>query len=53
MAMARTVPAVIRALDILELFLSGEDRSIPEITATLGLPKTTVHELVNTLVIRS
>ena len=53
MAMARTVPAVIRALDILELFLSGEDRSIPEITATLGLPKTTVHELVNTLVVRS
>jgi DNA-binding IclR family transcriptional regulator len=53
MAMARTVPAVVRALDILELFLSGEDRSIPEITATLGLPKTTVHELVNTLVTRS
>ncbi|HEX3778834.1 MAG TPA: IclR family transcriptional regulator [Pseudonocardiaceae bacterium] len=53
MAMARTVPAVVRALDILELFLSGEDRSIPEITATLGLPKTTVHELVNTLVTRT
>jgi IclR family transcriptional regulator, KDG regulon repressor len=53
MAMARTVPAVVRALDILELFLSGEDRSIPEITATLGLPKTTVHELVNTLVTRA
>jgi IclR family KDG regulon transcriptional repressor len=53
MAMARTVPAVMRALDILELFLSGKDYSIPEITAQLGLPKTTVHELVNTLVVRS
>jgi IclR family KDG regulon transcriptional repressor len=53
MAMARTVPAVMRALDILELFLSGRDYSIPEITAQTGLPKTTVHELVNTLVVRS
>jgi IclR family KDG regulon transcriptional repressor len=51
--MARAVPAVVRALDILELFLTGEDYSVPEITARLDLPRTSVHELVNTLVARS
>lgn len=50
--MARSVPAVSRALDILELFLTDGNLSAPEITARLGLPRTTVHELVNTLVER-
>lgn len=50
--MARAVPAVSRAFDILELFLREPALSAPEITARLGLPRTTVHELVNTLVER-
>jgi DNA-binding IclR family transcriptional regulator len=50
--MARAVPAVSRALDILELFLTDGTLSAPEITERLGLPRTTVHELVNTLVDR-
>jgi IclR family KDG regulon transcriptional repressor len=50
--MARAVPAVSRALDILELFLTDGTLSAPEITTRLGLPRTTVHELVNTLVDR-
>jgi IclR family transcriptional regulator, KDG regulon repressor len=52
--MGRLVPAVTRALDILELFLDGDDTlSAPEITRRLGLPRTTVHELVTTLAARS
>ncbi|MFI6348856.1 IclR family transcriptional regulator [Streptomyces sp. NPDC050560] len=52
--MGRLVPAVTRALDILELFLDGDGtRSAPEIVRALQLPRTTVHELVTTLVARS
>ncbi|SEP60855.1 IclR family transcriptional regulator [Streptomyces radiopugnans] len=52
--MGRLVPAVTRALDILELFLDGDGiLSAPEITRKLGLPRTTVHELVTTLAARS
>ncbi|WP_280461652.1 IclR family transcriptional regulator [Nocardia carnea] len=51
--MGRLVPAVTRALDILELFLDDETLSAPEIVAALHLPRTTVHELVATLVTRS
>jgi DNA-binding IclR family transcriptional regulator len=51
--MGRAVPAVVRALDILELFLDGGTLSAPEITARLALPRTTVHELVHTLVDRA
>ncbi|GIH22321.1 transcriptional regulator [Acrocarpospora phusangensis] len=51
--MGRTVPAVSRALDILELFLGGETLSAPQIAERLGLPRTTVHELVTTLTERS
>jgi DNA-binding IclR family transcriptional regulator len=47
------VPAVARALDILELFLDTPEASAPEITERLGLPRTTVHELVTTLAARS
>jgi DNA-binding IclR family transcriptional regulator len=49
---ARAVPAVQRAFDVLELFLAERELSAPEITAKLGLPRTTVHELVGTLVER-
>ncbi len=52
--MGRLVPAVTRALDILELFLEGDGTlSAPDITRKLGLPRTTVHELVTTLSARS
>ncbi|MCI0383296.1 IclR family transcriptional regulator [Streptomyces sp. CNQ085] len=48
------VPAVTRALDLLELFLDGDGiLSAAEITRKLGLPRTTVHELVTTLAARS
>ena len=51
--MGRLVPAVTRALDILELFLDGDGTlSAPEITRRLQLPRTTVHELVTTLAAR-
>jgi IclR family transcriptional regulator, KDG regulon repressor len=52
--LGRLVPAVTRALDILELFLDGDGTlSAPEIVRRLQLPRTTVHELVTTLVARS
>jgi DNA-binding IclR family transcriptional regulator len=47
--MGRQVTAVARAFEILELFLEHDELSQPEIVARLGLPKTSVHELVNTL----
>lgn len=47
--MGRSVPAVSRALDILELFIENEELSMPEIVGHLGLPRTSVHELVSTL----
>jgi IclR family transcriptional regulator, KDG regulon repressor len=51
--MGRLVPAVTRALDILELFLDSDGTlSAPEITRRLQLPRTTVHELVTTLTAR-
>ncbi|MCH6160136.1 IclR family transcriptional regulator [Streptomyces marispadix] len=52
--MGRLVPAVTRALDVLELFLDCDGTlSAPEITRKLQLPRTTVHELVTTLTARS
>jgi IclR family KDG regulon transcriptional repressor len=52
--MGRLVPAVTRALDVLELFLDCDGTlSAPEITRELQLPRTTVHELVTTLAARS
>ncbi|GIE82966.1 transcriptional regulator [Actinoplanes philippinensis] len=51
--MARVVPAVIRALDILELFLDRPELSAREVIERLDLPRTTVHELLVTLVERS
>lgn len=51
--MGRQVPAVARALDILELFLTGEETlAAPDVVRRLGLPRTTVHELLTTLAAR-
>lgn len=51
--MGRLVPAVTRALDVLELFLDSEETlTAPDITRRLQLPRTTVHELVTTLTAR-
>jgi IclR family KDG regulon transcriptional repressor len=50
---ARVVPAVIRALDILELFLDRAELSAREVIERLDLPRTTVHELLVTLVERA
>jgi IclR family KDG regulon transcriptional repressor len=48
--MAKIVPSVKRAFEILELFMDGiRSFSVPEITVHLGLPRTTAHELVKTL----
>ena len=51
--MPRVVPAVIRALDILELFLDRPQLSAREVAERLDLPRTTVHELLVTLVARA
>ncbi|MFJ2211380.1 IclR family transcriptional regulator [Streptomyces sp. NPDC101062] len=52
--MGRLVPAVTRALDILELFLEGDGTlSAPDVIRKLQLPRTTVHELITTLAARS
>jgi len=51
--MPRLVPAVTRAADILDLFLDEQDRlPASEIAARLGLPRSTTHELLTTLVAR-
>ncbi|MFI6686374.1 IclR family transcriptional regulator [Streptomyces sp. NPDC050485] len=52
--MGRLVPAVARAMDVLELFLESEGSlSAPDVTRRLQLPRTTVHELLTTLAARS
>lgn len=51
--MPRVVPAVIRALDILELFLDRPQLSARDVMERLDLPRTTVHELLVTLEARS
>ncbi len=52
--MGRLVPAVTRALDILELFLEADGpQSAPDVVRKLQLPRTTVHELLTTLAARS
>jgi IclR family transcriptional regulator, KDG regulon repressor len=51
--MPRLVPAVVRATDILELFLGEESTlSAADIVQRLDLPRSTVHELLTTLVER-
>ncbi|AGZ40803.1 IclR family transcriptional regulator [Actinoplanes friuliensis] len=51
--MPRVVPAVIRALDVLELFLDRPELSARDVMERLDLPRTTVHELLVTLEARS
>lgn len=51
--MARLTPALVRAFDILELFAdAGRSLSPAEIVEATQLPRTTVHELLTTLVAR-
>ena len=47
----RTIPALIKAFRVMELFLQ-EPRAmtVPEIVERLKLPRTSAHEIVNTLV---
>jgi IclR family transcriptional regulator, KDG regulon repressor len=51
--MGRAVPAANRALDILELFLDAPLLSAADVVSRLGLPRTTVHELLGTLTDRN
>lgn len=48
--MPRTIPALIKAFKVMELFLQ-EPRAmtVPEIVERLKLPRTSAHEIVNTL----
>lgn len=51
--MAKFVPAVGRALDILELFMNGEEElTAADVVRQLDLPRTTVHQLLTTLLER-
>lgn len=51
--MPRLTPAVMRALDIIDLFVDkAPELSAAEIGEATGLPRTTVHELLGTLVHR-
>ncbi len=51
--MARRTPAVMRALDIVELFLGKDARlTAADIGQATDLPRTTVHELLTTLTSR-
>ncbi len=52
--MARLTPAVLRSLDVLELFLDARHGlTAPEVVQRTGLPRTTVHELLTTLAERN
>ncbi|GLZ56808.1 MULTISPECIES: IclR family transcriptional regulator [Micromonospora] len=51
--MPRVVPAVNRALNVLELFLDCPQLSARQVMERLDLPRTTVHELLVTLEARS
>jgi IclR family KDG regulon transcriptional repressor len=51
--MPRLTPAVVRTLDILELFLEDDTAlSAPDVVRLTGVPRTTAHELLATLVAR-
>ncbi len=51
--MARLTPAVMRALDILELFAQGANRwSTNAVAEATGLPRTSIHEILTTLAYR-
>jgi len=48
----RFTPAVVRTLDILELFLQGGSLNAADVVRGTGLPRSTVHELLTTLTSR-
>ncbi len=48
----RAVPALHRGLDILEALLDQPQWSAPDLGRRLGLPRSTVHDLVSALVVR-
>lgn len=49
--MPREIPALKRAFDVFELFLKEpQPMTVPEIVARLKIPRTTAHEIVNTMV---
>jgi DNA-binding IclR family transcriptional regulator len=51
---ARLTPAVVRSLDVLELFLDARHGlTAPEVVQRTGLPRTTAHELLTTLAERN
>lgn len=50
--MPRFTPAVVRTLDILELFLQGGSLNAADVVRGTGLPRSTVHELLTTLTSR-
>ncbi|SNT53341.1 transcriptional regulator, IclR family [Actinomadura meyerae] len=50
--MPRLNTAVTRALDVLELLMREDQPTLRELTDELGFPRTTVFELLNTLVAR-
>ena len=51
--MTRQVPAIARALDVLESFLDGASSlSVPDIAVRLGLPRSSAHEIAQTLLAR-
>lgn len=50
--MSRLVPAVARALDVLEFVRAKGPSSAPDVTKALGLPRSSVHELIKTLLAR-
>lgn len=51
--MGRLTPAVVRTLDILELFVDGPTAlSMADVVRLTGLPRSSVHELLRTLVSR-
>ncbi|ARK32581.1 IclR family transcriptional regulator [Halalkalibacter krulwichiae] len=45
----RHIQSVVRAADILELFLSSPELSIKEVSERMGLSKSTVHGIIKTL----
>ena len=48
--MSKIIPSVKRAFDVLGLFLEGNRSiSVPLITGCLNIPRTTAHDIVNTL----
>jgi IclR family KDG regulon transcriptional repressor len=52
--MGRLTPAVLRTIDILELFLTdGPPLTAPAIAQATGFPRTSVHELLATLTARN